>query len=170
MHEWTSDDFKLLNQDVVETAGIGDVNGDGFADVMVGRNGSVSLMSGKGDRLLAQMSASGGLGVEIESIGDLNGDGLSEILACAPDGEYALVFSFALNKDSSPSQITLTIEDGKPVITWSPNLTKGTLERSRDLLNWSPVIEIDTIDVARYPISDSSDGATQYYRVRFAPE
>ena len=170
LHEWISDDFKLLKQEVVETAAIGDVNDDGFADVVIGRNGSVSLMSGKDDTLLAEMSGSGGLGVEIESIGDLNGDGISEILASAPAGEYALVISFALKKDPAPSQITLTIEDGKPVITWSPDLTKGTLERSPDLLNWSSVIEIDTIDVARYPISDSSDGSTHYYRIRVAAE
>jgi hypothetical protein len=90
LHEWTSDRLKF-SQRVVETAGIGDVNRDGFRDVVVGRTGSVRLMSGKDGALLAEVlepERGDDLGEEIAAIGDLNGDGISEVLAGAPRGGY----------------------------------------------------------------------------------
>ncbi|MGK0187666.1 MAG: hypothetical protein ACI9R3_003454 [Verrucomicrobiales bacterium] len=155
LHEWTSDDLNLF-QLVVETAGIGDVNGDGFRDVVVGRKGSVRLMSGGDGTLLAEVLESercGDLGEEIAAIGDLFGDGISEVLAGGPGRDYALVISFA-----PIVQLEITLEDGHPVISWPAGLTVGLLESSQNLLNWEPVVEIDEVGESRYPISIGADG------------
>ncbi|HUF61895.1 MAG TPA: hypothetical protein VMN36_07450 [Verrucomicrobiales bacterium] len=45
--ECLSDDVKILKQFVVETDGIGDLDGDGVGDVAVGRTGSVKVISGR---------------------------------------------------------------------------------------------------------------------------
>jgi FG-GAP repeat protein/VCBS repeat protein len=92
-------------------AGAGDVNGDGFADVVVGaplddnnglNSGSAKVFSGATGALLYTFNGSAKhlLGVAVAGVGDLNGDGRADVLVGAnPDltlplsHGYAKVFS-----------------------------------------------------------------------------
>ncbi|KAA3604480.1 MAG: hypothetical protein DWQ01_21825 [Planctomycetota bacterium] len=94
-------------------AGAGDVNGDGFADFLVGAvtadpnglasAGSVYLYSGLDGSLLFQfdgLAAGDNLGSAVAGVGDVNGDGLADVLlgangAGAQNGGAALVYSGA---------------------------------------------------------------------------
>ncbi len=92
---WTFDSNKTLAKLGYSVAGAGDVNGDGFADVLVGAPGW-----GSGQVLAFYGSASGPsiapsftakinktpaeFGSSVAGIGDINGDGISDIAIGAP--------------------------------------------------------------------------------------
>ena len=78
-------------------AGAGDLDGDGFDDILVGTPqwgvqprlwvGSVSAYSGRDGTLLYRVegtSAMDRLGTAVASVGDLDGDGIQDVLAGAP--------------------------------------------------------------------------------------
>lgn len=67
-------------------AAAGDVNGDGFADVVVSNcaTGVVDLYLGSSDGLVDSASVVTG-GCELAGVGDLDGDGADEILVGDPD-------------------------------------------------------------------------------------
>ena len=78
-------------------AGAGDVNGDGFADVLVGvpdddpgartNAGSAALLSGADGRLLLSIEGIGAgdkLGTSVAGAGDVNGDGFADVIVGAP--------------------------------------------------------------------------------------
>ena len=111
LREVFSDRFDLLSQFVVETEGIGDLDGDGFRDFAVGLVGLIRVISGQDGSVLAEKAGGDELGEEIAAIGDLDGDGVSEILASAPAGGYAEVISFSLEgpPDPEPPSATTTI-------------------------------------------------------------
>ena len=74
---------------------VGDVNGDGFPDVMVTNNdsGDVTVLLGNGDGTVGSASvgfAVGGYPSRPAMIGDWNGDGLMDIVV--PDDNYSLVY------------------------------------------------------------------------------
>lgn len=82
-------------------AGIGDIDGDGFADVAVGalgvdsERGSVYLYRGSSAGVEATASAtlngpdrSGNFGISVASAGDVNGDGFSDIIVGAPNAAF----------------------------------------------------------------------------------
>ncbi len=93
-------------------AGAGDVNGDGYADVVVGAPADMSTVSGEGGVFLylggpgglshtVAWSAHGGqqdahLGSSVAGAGDINGDGYSDLVAGAPDYDKPLSPPFSL--------------------------------------------------------------------------
>ena len=81
----------------VSVGGAGDVNGDGYSDVIVGAYqtnsaiGAVYIFLGSSSGLnsspyvtLNGLSASGGFGYRVAGVGDVNGDGFSDVMAGAP--------------------------------------------------------------------------------------
>jgi hypothetical protein len=84
----------------VSVAGAGDVNGDGYGDLVVGADevssytgrvhvylGGAGLMSGNPAETLTPPGASTGFGMAVAGAGDVNGDGYADVVVGAPDFE-----------------------------------------------------------------------------------
>ncbi len=104
IHEWRGeakgDQFSWIAR------GIGDVDGDGASDLVTsaptwGANGQPSgpgkvyVYSGRSGQLLWSQAGKDqeGLGTGLEAAGDVNGDGAGDVIAGAPGGDHAYVFS-----------------------------------------------------------------------------
>ena len=169
IQECLSDDFKLLDQYFVETAGIGDLDGDGVRDVAVGRVGVVKVISGKDGSVLAESTGTDGFGEEIAAIGDLNGDGISEVVTSSPGGEYALVLDFAQKPPidaNALSEFAVVRQGGTTVVTWKRGLTDAVLEQSGNLIDWEPV---DDLVFENFYLAPATGPSQLYYRLRFTP-
>jgi hypothetical protein len=88
----------------VSVSGAGDVNGDGFDDLIVGavldndngfQSGSARVFSGSDGSVLYNLdgdSARDGFGGSVSGLGDVNGDGVADFIVGAGSGGYARVF------------------------------------------------------------------------------
>ena len=66
-------------------SGAGDVNGDGFADLIVGSSGIAHVLSGSDGSVLYNFSGDSGLfGDSVSGAGDVNGDGTPDLIVGAP--------------------------------------------------------------------------------------
>ncbi len=80
-------------------SGAGDVNGDGFADVIVGRPGftMAEVFSGRDGSVLYTLYGAGGIfGSSVSGAGDVNKDGFADVIVGAPwysGPSFAQVFS-----------------------------------------------------------------------------
>ena len=99
-------------------SGAGDVNADGFDDILIGagnhganNEGSAFVYSGATGLLLNQIDGAAvndHLGLSVSNIGDITGDGKPEILASAPTADPAglqdagSVFAFSLDGNTGP--------------------------------------------------------------------
>lgn len=169
LREVFSGQFDLIWQTVVETEGIGDLDGDGVRDFVVGLTGVIRVISGKDGSVLAVRNGDGKLGEEIAAIGDLDGDGISEILAGAPEGGYAELISFSLERTfvpDTPSGFAVRRQGNRTIASWRSGLEDAVLELSTDLVNWQPVDDLMFENLYVVP-----PGAPEelFYRLRFEP-
>ena len=86
-------------------ANAGDVNGDGYGDVLIGATGNDaggtsagrayvyfggSLMNSTADVIMTGAAANDQFGVSVSTTGDVNGDGYSDVAVGMPTGVYAV--------------------------------------------------------------------------------
>jgi hypothetical protein len=116
-------------------AGVGDANGDGIDDLIVGAaraggRGSAYLYSGADFRLLQRFDgdATGdAFGHAVASAGDLNADGLADIIIGAPGGGYATVFLSV----PEPTALALLLGAGPMLLSRSRPRTRSESANSR---------------------------------------
>ena len=73
-------------------AGVGDVDGDGHADFVIGTGGAVSILSGADHSVLREWTGhllEGGFGSCVDSAGDVDGDGFHDVVVGAFSADWA---------------------------------------------------------------------------------
>jgi FG-GAP-like repeat/FG-GAP repeat len=96
----------------------GDVNGDGYSDIIVGANGTNTVYgyygSVSGLPALASWTVSGAnnFGVSVASAGDVNGDGFSDVIVGANTGNLAYAYYGSASGLSTSAGWTSTVGAG----------------------------------------------------------
>lgn len=98
IHTWIGDArYQFLGHDVAD---VGDINGDGYADVLAGlpgdngfgqSSGLARLFSGRDGAQLWAWNGTAGqdeLGHAVSSAGDVNGDGVNDLIICAHRADF----------------------------------------------------------------------------------
>jgi hypothetical protein len=115
-------------------AGVGDVNGDGFDDILIGADGygsagaaylvlgdgtpnGGSLLGGAGDQIFRYVGQAPGdsAGVAVAGAGDVNGDGLQDMLIGADGRNSGAGAAYLVLSDGSPNGGSLGGGAGDPI-------------------------------------------------------
>ncbi|NJL03508.1 MAG: PKD domain-containing protein [Chloroflexaceae bacterium] len=92
----------------------GDVNGDGFADIIIGAPdvNQASVYSGaslaSAPTPIATLNGSGQFGATVDTAGDVNGDGFADIIVGAPGDNEAYIYLGSATGISNTPALTLT--------------------------------------------------------------
>ncbi|NJO05033.1 MAG: hypothetical protein HC876_05615 [Chloroflexaceae bacterium] len=92
----------------------GDINNDGFADVIIGTPGqnTAALFRGAATGISTtplELSQPGGFGASVATAGDVDGDGFDDVLVGAPNTDLVYLFSGAsLAADQTDPTVTLS--------------------------------------------------------------
>jgi hypothetical protein len=113
-------------------ASVGDVNGDGFADLVVADslNDRIFLYLGGKDGLkfepiVIEGTAGSGFGSRVAGAGDVNGDGLDDVVVVAPDQMTERTVN-VVNDDGSVSQETIILKGQVLLYAGSPEGLSST--------------------------------------------
>lgn len=92
----------------------GDVNGDGFADIIIGAPNANQALVYSGSSLataptiLVTLTGTGQFGATVDTAGDVNGDGFSDIIVGAPGKNEAYIYLGSATSISNTPALTLT--------------------------------------------------------------
>jgi len=149
-------------------AGAGDVNGDGFDDLLVGARAYSNGTSSQGAAFLYYGSADGpssnpdwefyggqasaALGNAVSSVGDVNGDGYDDIAVGAPnydlgETDEGAVFVFYGSETGLSAEPDLTLQGHRPEIAFGYSLnTAGDVngDTYADLIVGAPQVDFET--------------------------
>ena len=123
----------LPNSGATYTIAVGDIDGDGHADLVLGgccNSGTTAVFAGNGDGTFGpEQSVGVGQSTQAAALGDLNGDGRLDVVAEQSFGVYADVFINKPETATPPPPAT-------PTVTIAANPTTITLGASTTL-TWS---------------------------------
>lgn len=168
----------------IGVGGIGDWNGDGYADIAVGaRNvlgGGVRVLSGANRGLLHLLYAPNPVTAPVAGVGDLNLDGFADMIVGSPlyrvQGAYkgqAQVIT-GNHVALTPDKTTLSVRQGgfqrlfldaRPALAGKLYLVLGSLNGTRPGIRFHPV---HPIWLPVNPIIPPSDGPDPWFRLSLA--
>jgi len=146
------------------TVAIGDLNGDGIPDLVVGAGSSVYVMLGNGDGTFGpRVNFPVGNNVEALAIADVNNDGQPDIISA---NEYGTI-SVLLNQTFPPLQISQA--GNQAVLAW-PTYAFGfqlwTTTNCAATNSWSAVGSNATVVGAQNVLTNAMGDCVRFYRLK----